>query len=195
MSSKSRMQRPRSRASRFSRRASASGPASAFLASSRRMGRQRDITRGKGEARRRSTVSKRMPRSRRHRLRYADAVSDAAHFRSGGRRALSLRVRFTVDGTFLTHDATTADVSMGGAYVETTRPPAPGELVRLELLSPTAWDPLVVPADVRWALAPVGAARRPPGFGARFGRLSPEQAAALYELLRATGYLDDAEAA
>ncbi len=116
-------------------------------------------------------------------------MTSAPHFRSGTRRPVALRVRFRIEGSDTTHEAKTTDLSMGGAFVETRVPPAPGTDVRLELDAPTAWDPLVVPADVRWAAHGArleGAARA--GFGARFGALSLGQVGALQALLRAVGY-------
>ena len=101
---------------------------------------------------------------------------------------MALRVRFRIEGSDTTHEAKTTDLSMGGAFVETRVPPAPGTDVRLELDAPTAWDPLVVPADVRWAAHGArleGAARA--GVGARFGARSLGQVGALQALLRAVG--------
>lgn len=99
-------------------------------------------------------------------------------------------MRFRIAGSDRAHEATTADVSMGGAFVQTLTPPAPGTDVRLELDAPTAWDPLVVRADVRWAARSDGRGpeRTRTGFGARFGALSHGQTDALEALLAAAGY-------
>jgi hypothetical protein len=86
-------------------------------------------------------------------------------------------------------EGTTNDVSMGGAFIETRRPPSQGLPLELKLVSPTAWDPLVLPCHVRWTSD--GADGRAIGFGVRFEGLTRGQASALHELLQATGYLED----
>ena len=113
--------------------------------------------------------------------------ADELHFRRGGRQPVRLRVRFRA-GAALEQEGTTNDVSMGGAFVETRRPPAVGQALELELLSPTAWDPLRIPCHVRWSSD--GSDGRAIGFGVRFEGLTPGQASALHELLQASGYLE-----
>lgn len=113
--------------------------------------------------------------------------ADELHFRRGGRQPVRLRVSFRV-GSALEQDGTTNDVSMGGAFVETRRPPDAGQALELELHAPTAWDPLVIPCHVRWSSD--GSDGRAVGFGVRFEGLTRGQAAALHELLQASGYLE-----
>jgi hypothetical protein len=110
-------------------------------------------------------------------------MSESRHFRSGSRKPVTLPVRYrhSADRAF-EHSATTSDISLGGAFVEAAQPPPVGSRLLLVLSSPTAWDPIEVPGEVRWV--------REGGFGVRFEELSAAQAAALYELLHAHHYLE-----
>jgi len=117
------------------------------------------------------------------------SVEPPAHFRKDARQAVSLTVRFRV-GVALTHRGRTSDLSMAGAFVQTNRPPLAGTKVVLVLESPTAWDPLEIPCDVRWV--DEAGRRGPRGFGVRFTELSQAQAGALHELLLRTGFLGEA---
>ena len=114
-------------------------------------------------------------------------VEDRSHFRAGRRQSVSLRIRYRA-GSALEHDATTADLSLGGAFVETPRPPTVGTRVVLVLTTPTAWDPLEIPCSVRWVGD--GSDGRPLGFGVKFRNLSAGQASALHELIQAMGYAE-----
>jgi len=100
---------------------------------------------------------------------------------------VSIAVTFRV-GVALTRRGRTYDLSMAGALVETPRPPLAGEAIVLILESPTAWDPLEIPCDVRWVDAE--GSRGPVGFGVRFTDLSDTQSVALHELLLRAGFLD-----
>lgn len=124
-------------------------------------------------------------------------MSDA-HFRRSARAAIELRVCFRRDepGSALEKAGRIADLGMGGAFVQSERPPAIGTAIVLTLQAPTAWDPLELPAEVRWVhegdddeaadgAAPPGLGR---GFGLKFRALAPTQAAALYELLSSAGF-------
>ena len=55
---------------------------------------------------------------------------------------------------------------------------------RLVLSAPSAWDPLDLPAVVRWV--------EDTTFGVAFGELSRAQASALYELLAASRFAEAA---
>ena len=128
-------------------------------------------------------------------------MSDA-HFRRSARAAIELRVCFRRDepGSALEKAGLIADLGMGGAFVQSERPPAIGTPIVLTLQAPTAWDPLELPAEVRWVsgeggaggdgAAPAGLGR---GFGLKFRSLAPTQAAALYELLSSTGFAEERE--
>lgn len=120
-------------------------------------------------------------------------MSDA-HFRRSARTPIELRVCFRRDepGAALEKAGRIADLGMGGAFVQSDRPPPVGAGIVVTLQSPTAWDPLELPAEVRWVSEdgrtelPSGAIGR--GFGVKFRALSPSQAAALYELLSSSGF-------
>lgn len=110
------------------------------------------------------------------------------HFRRSARTAIELRVHFRRDepGSALEKAGRIADLGMGGAFVQTERPPPVGTPIVLTLQAATAWDPLELPAEVRWTHdEPIGLGR---GFGIKFRALAPAQASALYELLAQTGY-------
>lgn len=113
-----------------------------------------------------------------------------SHFRKGVRRAFVLRVRFRRDepGAALEQAGRTADVGLGGAFVETHRPLAVGTGVVLILNAPTAWNPLEIRGEVRWVSD--GSGPRPTGFGVRFVELDRTHAAALYDLLHAVAFAE-----
>lgn len=70
------------------------------------------------------------------------------------------------------------DVGLGGARISCLRPPPVGTRLRVALTPPTAWEPLEVPAEVRWVDG-----ERQPGFGIAFGALTSTEANALHALL------------
>jgi hypothetical protein len=88
---------------------------------------------------------------------------------------LSVRFRRDADDAALEHRGTLLDLGLGGAQVRSSRSPDVGARMRITLTAPSAWDPLDLPAEVRWADAE--------SFGVAFERLSRAEAAALYELL------------
>ena len=57
-------------------------------------------------------------------------------------------------GSVLRQEGDTSDIGLGGAYIETERLPALRTWIKLELTAPTAWDPLVLRAQVRWVEDP-----------------------------------------
>ncbi len=91
-------------------------------------------------------------------------------------------------GAVLEQEGCTSDLGLGGAFVETDRPPPVGAWIQLKLTSPTAWDPLVLRCHVRWVDEARGDRRA--GFGAKFESLGRAQATALYELLQAVGFAE-----
>ncbi len=99
------------------------------------------------------------------------------HFRKAPRAPVELRASFRRDapGAVLEKGGRVSDLSMGGAFVEAGDPPQEGALVYLTFTTPTAWDPLELPAEVRWV--------RDGGFGARFRALTSAQAQALHALV------------
>jgi Tfp pilus assembly protein PilZ len=93
-------------------------------------------------------------------------------------------VRFRT-GAALERPGTLTDLSLEGGFVETSMSPAEGSDVLVVISTPTAWEPLSIPGEVRWIReAPTEEGGE--GFGVRFGALTSEQAAALYELLETT---------
>jgi len=92
-------------------------------------------------------------------------------------------------GTALQHEATTVDLGLGGAFLQTAHSPPIGSEVTLFLTAPTAWDTLEIRCVVRWMSD--GSDGRPIGFGVKFGQLSGGQATALYELLQTVEFEPD----
>lgn len=104
-------------------------------------------------------------------------MSDDAHFRKGPRAPVELRASYRRDapGAVLEKGGRVSDLGMGGAFVEAPDPPSEGTRVWLTFSTPTAWDPLELPAEVRW--------RKPGGFGVSFRGLTAAQAQALHALV------------
>lgn len=128
-------------------------------------------------------------------MRYLRFPMSEGHFRRSARTPIELRVCFRRDepGSALEKAGRISDLGMGGAFVYSERPPPIGTPIVVTLQAPTAWDPLELPAEVRWvndapfAAGPAGAGR---GFGLEFRRLAPAQATALYELLAQSGFAE-----
>lgn len=76
------------------------------------------------------------------------AASD--HYRSFARRPVSLTGNLTCAGDGRRTEANVADIGLGGARVLVREPLPVGTPVRLELVAPTLWDPLVLGATVAW---------------------------------------------
>lgn len=112
-------------------------------------------------------------------------MNGQAHFRSQARKPCELRVRYRTGGAF-EREATTRDLGIGGAFLETRDPPSVGVRLELVLTAPTAWEPLVLAGRVAWHRDESG--DEPRGFGMRFDPLSPGQAGALHALLEASGF-------
>lgn len=100
------------------------------------------------------------------------------HFRRSARSAVDLKVTFRLDrrDAELQKAGRVSDLGMGGVFVACASAPPVGSAIRLVFSLPTAWDPLDLPAEVRWT--------KPSGFGAEFRQLSPQQAEALYDLVQ-----------
>ena len=109
-------------------------------------------------------------------------MSEDEHFRKAPRAPVELRASYRRDapGAVLEKGGRVSDLSMGGAFVEAGDPPYEGTHLYLTFSTPTAWDPLELPAEVRW--------RKPGGFGVRFGALTAAQAQALHALVQTTAF-------
>lgn len=116
------------------------------------------------------------------------AMAEGSHFRRTARQPLELTVRFRRDAADapLEHSGQLVDLGLGGAQLRSDHPPEVGSPVRVVLRAPSAWDPLDLPAEVRW----VERAEEGPVFGVSFVRLTEAQAAALYELLSVSRFAE-----
>lgn len=113
-------------------------------------------------------------------------MGDHAHFRKTARQPIELGVKYRRDSADapLLLVGRLVDLGLGGAKISCDRPPSVEAELRIILTSPTAWDPLDLPAEVRWV---DGAGST---FGVAFDRLSRSQAAALYELLQVSRFAE-----
>ena len=75
-------------------------------------------------------------------------MSDPNHFRSSPRPQASQQVILHRNDSS-TLVAFTRDVSTGGVFVETQETFTVGEPLRVELVSPSTWEPLTLRAEVR----------------------------------------------
>jgi len=112
-------------------------------------------------------------------------MPEGSHFRRTARQPIELAVRFRRDAedAALEHSGTLLDLGLGGAQVRADRAPHVGARLRVTLVAPSAWDPLDLPAEVRWADTE--------SFGVAFDRLSRAEAAALYQLLAASRFAEE----
>ncbi len=75
------------------------------------------------------------------------------------------------------------DLSLAGACVEIEQPLAPGTRVRLEIVAPTLWDPVIVRCRTVWSGAPSS-----PRAGLCFEHSESALVFAIFELLEAHAY-------
>lgn len=95
--------------------------------------------------------------------------------RTHGRAPLDLRVTFIVLEADEAHEGRARDISIGGMFVECTRPaPFGAELMVIAHVVLTR-EPLRLPARVRWG--------RPGGMGLQFGLLGARETYAITELV------------
>ena len=106
-----------------------------------------------------------------------------AHFRKSARAAVELRARYRRDDprAALERAVRVTGLGVGGAFLHD---PAlrVGERLVLSVTAPTAWEPLELPAEVRWTDAR--------GAGVAFRALSATQATALRALVDLVGYAE-----
>jgi hypothetical protein len=102
------------------------------------------------------------------------------------RRPVGLPATLIAEDDSWTEDVSVVDLGLGGAGLLVRHPVTAGTSVQLEMISPNLWDPLVVPASVRWAFQPDnrGIAR----VGLRFEPTSGRQVRALADLIASTAY-------
>ena len=79
-------------------------------------------------------------------------------------------------------DATTRNLGVGGAFLPTPVPLPIGTHVVVLLSSPTSWDPIDIPAVVRWVTDP-GTEGKEPGMGVQFLEMSDKDVVRLNDLL------------
>ncbi len=113
-------------------------------------------------------------------------MPEDAHFRKTARQPIELSVQYRKDSEDapLRLVGRLVDLGLGGAQILCDRPPPVDAELRIILTAPTAWDPLDLPAGVRWVDAEKST------FGVAFDRLSRSQAAALYELLQVSRFAE-----
>lgn len=111
-------------------------------------------------------------------------MAEDRHFRRTARQPIDLSVQFRKDdeGARLELSGQLVDFGLGGVQIRCERPPPEGERLRIVLVSPSAWDPLDLPGQVRWV------DREQRTFGVEFNGLSATDASALYELLAVTKF-------
>lgn len=115
-------------------------------------------------------------------------MGEDPHFRRTARQPLELGVRFRRDAANAPFERSgqLIDLGMGGAQIRHSRPPPRGARLRVQLTAPSAWDPLDLTAEVKWAEGDA--------FGVQFEPLSPSEATAMYELLAATRFARESKA-
>lgn len=83
-------------------------------------------------------------------------------------------------------EATTLNLSFGGAFIVVDPPIPVGARLRVGIASATTWEPLEFEATVRW-VRDAGVTVKS-GMGVAFDPLSPSQALALHRLFHAHGF-------
>jgi len=101
-----------------------------------------------------------------------------SHYRGKPRPGRRVEVSYLVapaDASSEPQRAYTRNIGVGGAFVVTDAPPAPGTSLTLSIHVPTAEAPIEVAGEVRWAGVD------PPGMGVRFDGLTVEDLLQLNE--------------
>ncbi|HEV3193725.1 MAG TPA: PilZ domain-containing protein [Polyangiaceae bacterium] len=92
------------------------------------------------------------------------------------RAPLNLPVEFIVRGSTDRVPGRATDVSLGGMFIETAKPPAFSEELVVHLALPEVKKPIALKAVVRWT--------RTGGMGVQFGLLGARETHAITELTR-----------
>lgn len=106
------------------------------------------------------------------------------HFRALDRRPVSLQATLTSDAEGWDRPGRVVDLGLGGACVELIAELEVGSPLRLTVVAPNLWDPLVLDATVVWTGKREGMQRA----GLRFEHDSGVTLRALVELLGEQGY-------
>lgn len=115
----------------------------------------------------------------------------ASHFRLRARYPIEVRVtvRRQHEKSARRVDATTLNLSFGGAFIAVDPPIPVGARVRVDIASATTWEPLELDATVRWVRD--GSTTVRAGMGIAFEPLSAPQALALHRLFCAHGFEEE----
>ena len=110
------------------------------------------------------------------------------HFRSSPRPQIKCEVilRSTKGPLSKPIECNTQDIGTGGLFAVASEGYEVGERVEVVLYAPSAWEPLVVNAEVRWVKRLEGA--EPVGMGIGFTDLTGEQFSALEDLVRSLDF-------
>jgi hypothetical protein len=110
-------------------------------------------------------------------------VSQDRHFRAHGRRRVDLSASLRRSQHGSDETIRIVDLSLAGACIEAQQPVLPGARVRVEIVAPTLWDPLVVKCRAVWSGSPSS-----PRTGLSFEHADSALVFALFELLEAHAY-------
>jgi len=110
-------------------------------------------------------------------------VSQDRHFRAHGRRRVDLSASLRRPSQDRDEAIRIVDLSLAGACIEVEQPLSPGTRVRMEIVAPTLWDPVVVRCRAVWSGAPSS-----PRSGLSFEHSESALVFALFELLEAHAY-------
>ena len=110
-------------------------------------------------------------------------MSQDRHFRAHARRRVDLSASLRRQPHHGDEKIRIIDLSLAGACVEVDPPLKPGMRVRVQIVAPTLWDPLIVPCRTVWSGAPSTLRS-----GLAFEHNESSLVFALFELLEAHAY-------
>ena len=110
-------------------------------------------------------------------------MSQDRHFRAHGRRRVDLSASLRRPSQTRDEAVRIVDLSLAGACVEVEEPLPAGTRVRVEIVAPTLWDPLVLRCRAMWSGSPSS-----PRAGLAFEHGESALVFALFELLEAHAY-------
>jgi len=105
------------------------------------------------------------------------------HYRARARAEMRVIVRWRPEtaSTGTEVDATTKNIGIGGAFLPSVVPMPIGTKVVVLVSSPTSWDPIEIPAVVRWIQDE--SSGKEPGMGVQFTELGDRDVVRLNDLL------------